>query len=356
MIAPRRSIPYLVVSAVVLIGVIAAATAYLVAEFRERELRNAERELSNTALVVTEQLDRSFQSVELVQRSVLDSIAAEHVATSEELTRVMGTQDVHRMLADKISGLAHVDAVTLINAQGKLINFSRYWPIPEVNVLDRDYFKALQAEPSLLTFVSLPVHNRGNGTWTFFLARKIINARGDFLGVVLGAVELGYFEKIFGAIALGEGSSVSLYRGDGALLVRYPHVEASIGQVYEAGLTALGGNAQGTLRYRSKWNGDERLIAAHRLTHFPLYVTAARDIEFARRSTTAWATRSGTSYSNVLPIACARASKTRASSRAWAAMNLQLSSTEPPIPTGLPNSQCACSRRSAEPTRSRTTA
>jgi hypothetical protein len=126
MIAPRRSIPYLVVSAVVLIGVIAAATAYLVAEFRERELRNAERELSNTALVVTEQLDRSFQSVELVQRSVLDSIAAEHVATSEELTRVMGTQDVHRMLADKISGLAHVDAVTLINAQGKLINFSRY--------------------------------------------------------------------------------------------------------------------------------------------------------------------------------------------------------------------------------------
>jgi hypothetical protein len=200
MTAPRRSIRYLIASAVVLIGVIAAATAYLVAEFRERELRDAERELSNTALVLAEQLDRSFQSVELVQRSVLDAVAAEHVATSDDLTRIMGTQDVHRMLADKISGLAHVDAVTVINSQGKLINFSRYWPIPEVNVSDRVYFQALQADPSLRTFVSEPVHNRGNGTWTFFLARKIVNARGDFLGVVLGAVELGYFEKMFGAM------------------------------------------------------------------------------------------------------------------------------------------------------------
>src|SRR4051812_34234260 len=124
MTAPRRPIRYLVASAAVLIGIIAAGTAYLVAEFRERELRNAERELSNTALIVAEQLDRSFQSLELVQRSVLDAVAAAHVATGEELTRIVGTQDVQRMLADKISGLTHVDAVTVIGAQGKLINSS----------------------------------------------------------------------------------------------------------------------------------------------------------------------------------------------------------------------------------------
>src|SRR5690349_10075131 len=109
MTAPRRPIRYLILSAAVLMGIIAAGTAYLVAEFRERELRNAERELGNTALIVAEQLDRSFQSLELIQRSVLDAVAAEHVATSEELTRVLGTQDIHRMLADKISGLALAD-------------------------------------------------------------------------------------------------------------------------------------------------------------------------------------------------------------------------------------------------------
>jgi diguanylate cyclase (GGDEF)-like protein/PAS domain S-box-containing protein len=279
--APRTPIRYLIAFAAVLVGSIAVGTAYLVAEFRERELRDAERELGNTALVVAEQLDRSFQSVELVQRSVLDAVAAEHVATSEDLTRFIGTQDIHRMLADKISGLAHVDAVTVINAQGKLINFSRYWPIPQVNVSDRDYFRALMAAPSMRSFVSQPVHNRGTGTWTFYLARKIVNEQGDFLGMVLGAIELDYFEKMFGAIALGDGSSVSLYRGDGTLLVRYPRLEPAIGHVYQAGLAALGDKTHGTNRYQGKMNGQERLLAVHRLPHFPLYVTAARDIDFA---------------------------------------------------------------------------
>ena len=188
MTSPRQPIRSLLLCAGLLIGAIAIGSACLVLDFRDRELRNTERELKNTALIVAEQLDRSFQAVDLVQRSVLDAVDVAQIETSEQLTRVLGARDVHRMLADKISGLAHVNAVTVINAHGELINFSRYWPIPSVNVADRDYFSALQTDPSLRSFVSKPVRNRGTGSETFYLARKIVNRDGDFLGLVLGAI------------------------------------------------------------------------------------------------------------------------------------------------------------------------
>ena len=63
-------------------------------------------------------------------------------------------QETHLLLKEKIAGLPQVDAVTMIDADGKLLNFSRYWPIPDVNISDRDYFKALKADPSLESFIS----------------------------------------------------------------------------------------------------------------------------------------------------------------------------------------------------------
>ncbi len=69
------------------------------------------------------------------------------------------------LLKEKIAGLPQVDAVTMIDAGGKLTNFSRYWPIPDVNISDRDYYKALKADPDLQSFISMPVQNRGSGTW-----------------------------------------------------------------------------------------------------------------------------------------------------------------------------------------------
>ena len=133
-------IRYLILCGVLLISAIAVSTAITVDSFRNRALVDSERELKNTALILAEQLDRSFQAVELVQSSVMEKIQSLGIASSEDYGRQMSGQDVHLMLKTSISGLVQVDAVTLINADGKLLNFSRYCPIPEVNVADRDYF------------------------------------------------------------------------------------------------------------------------------------------------------------------------------------------------------------------------
>ena len=99
----------------------------------------------------------------------------------------MSGHDIHVLLKDKIQSMPHVDVVGLIDAEGKLINFSRYWPIPELDASDRDYFKALKSDPQRASFVSEPVLSRGGGTWTIFIARKFVGPNGEFLGAVVGA-------------------------------------------------------------------------------------------------------------------------------------------------------------------------
>src|ERR1700759_2330104 len=102
--------------------------------------------------------------------------------------------DPPRLLRDKIDGIPQIDAVSLIDRDGNLVNFSRFWPIPKLNVADRDYFKAMKAAPTGEAFITDPVENRGTGPWTIYLGRRLDGPNGEFAGLILGAMELRYFE------------------------------------------------------------------------------------------------------------------------------------------------------------------
>jgi hypothetical protein len=125
---------WLFLGGALLIAVIAVGTTILVGSFRDRALADSERELKNTALILAEQIDRSLQALELVQRSVLEKLETREIFSAEEYQRRTTGEDVHRMLVDSIKGLVHVHAITLIDAKGTLLNFSRYWPIPQIDV------------------------------------------------------------------------------------------------------------------------------------------------------------------------------------------------------------------------------
>ena len=228
----NRPIRYLILCGMTLIAAIVIGTAIMADNLRDRALRESERDLKNTALILAEQIDRSFQAVDLVQSSVIEKIQSLGIASSDDYARRMSGEDVHQMLKTSTSGLAQIYAISLINADGRLINFSRSWPVPEIHVADREFFNALKRDPRLTSDISAPGHNRTDGAWTLFLGRKVTAANGDFLGLVLGAVELSYFDKIFSSVSLGEGSSIAMFRSDGVLLTRFPQVESAIGKTF----------------------------------------------------------------------------------------------------------------------------
>jgi signal transduction histidine kinase len=268
---PRRLV---FVGVAFLIALLLVMNAALIIDLRKRDLRVEESQLASASLTLAEQADRSFQSVDLVLSSVADFMENQGIVDEASLKRDMASRDVHRLLKDKIGSIPQLSALTVIDGDGKLVNFSRYWPVPVVSAADRDYFRALKANPNLKTFISAPVQNRGNGAWTIFLARRISGQHGEFIGVLLGAMELRYFEDFYRSVSEGNQGSIVLLRRDGVTLVRYP-LAAAVGKSFGAEHILQGGTA-GTVREISPIDGQMRLKAAHALANYPLFTLVTK--------------------------------------------------------------------------------
>lgn len=274
-----RSFGTLAVSLAVLAAAIALATVVFIVCLHQWTVDDLERNIGGTSAILADQADRAFQAIELVQEAVIEEIRNADVADDAQLASFAGTRVLHDNLRTRTAALPQVNAVTIIDRTGKLLNFTRYWPIPDVNISDRDYFKALAGEGSLQRFVGEPVQNRGDGAWTIYIARRLSAPDGRFLGLVLGAVELGYFERLYARISPGDDAVVSMFRNDGTLVVRHPRSSGSVGKVFRtagASLIASRSATGGVVRTVSPIDGRDRLVATQALANFPLILSVSR--------------------------------------------------------------------------------
>ncbi|WP_267427340.1 EAL domain-containing protein [Methylobacterium sp. GC_Met_2] len=269
----------LIASFVMISSAITLGAILLITDMHRQAIQDVDRGLVGLSKVLADQADRALQAMEMVQEVIINDINETNVSTPAGYAAVASRQDLHLALKARIAALPQVNAVTIIDHAGKLLNFSRYWPIPDVNLADRDYFQALASDSTLQRFVSRPVQNRGDGAWTIYIARKVTAADGTFLGLVLGAVELGYFERLYQQITPTDDAVVSVFRNDGMLLVRHPHREGVVGKILPtsgAALIAAKDPAGGVLRNVSPIDGQERLIATRALARYPLILSISR--------------------------------------------------------------------------------
>jgi len=260
---------------ILLIVVLLGTNAAVILDLRKSELLHEEDQLKNLSLVLAEQADRSFQSVDLVISSVSDEMTAEGVTDAASFDRIMAGHDIHLLLREKKVGVAQLDAVTVINRDGKVVNFSRFWPAPDLNDADRHYFQAMKADPDLNRYVTEPVQNRGTGTWTVFLAHRVNGVNGEFLGLIIGGIELRYFEDFYRAISSGEGGSFALQRLDGVMLVRFPPTDA-IGKIFPGSQRLLPDGVSAVLPKISPVDEETRVLAVHRLVDYPVFAVATK--------------------------------------------------------------------------------
>src|SRR4029077_15799817 len=82
----------------VLILLLLTMNAALLLNLREDELLDEEDRLSTISLILAEQANRSFQSADLVIRSIADGIAAKGVTDAASFDRIMAGQDIHLLL------------------------------------------------------------------------------------------------------------------------------------------------------------------------------------------------------------------------------------------------------------------
>jgi len=200
----------LVTVGVSLTAAIALATSVQIVSTRDRAIADTARELDNVANILAQQTERTLEGIVLVQDSILEYVRGHGIASAEQFDAEMSTIAVHRMLQNKISGLSFADTVAVLSSRGRLLNFARFWPIPAMDFSQRSYFLALSV-PGVSESLSEPILNRSTGTWSVYLARKVVGPSGEMIGVVVGAFAPDHFERAFAAIALARGSSIALF-------------------------------------------------------------------------------------------------------------------------------------------------
>src|ERR1700732_5250882 len=132
-------IRWLILGGVLLIAAIAIGATLMAENFRDRALRNSERELENTVLLLARHFDQQLGDFEVIQKDLIDHMRSSGIATAASFKQRMSGQDVHLMLKSKLSALSYVGGVNVFDAEGTLINTSTSWPVPSINVADRPY-------------------------------------------------------------------------------------------------------------------------------------------------------------------------------------------------------------------------
>ncbi len=267
-----------------LIAAIIIGTVLMVGEFRESALRNSERELENTVLLLTRHFDQQFEDCEIIANDLISKMRFSEIASPEAFKRQMSGPDAHLMLKSKTSALSYIGDVNIFDADGKLVNSSGDGPLPTANIAERAYFKTFKSDPQSTAVLAEPVRSLFTGGWTTVLAHRLSGPNGVFLGVMGRRIDPANFENFFASVALGNGMAISLFHRDGTMLARHPHADSMIGQNFKTApllhkILAVGGYQ--TLRLQSPVDGQERLGSAGPLRRFPIVIVATRTVAAA---------------------------------------------------------------------------
>ena len=223
------AIQRLILSAIVLVVAIMLGTGYFALQYRGRALEVAERELSNSALLLSRHFDQQLSDLQHVHDDVVASLLADGVHTSDGFERKMSTLSVHEMLRAKLAVLPHVGAFNLWNANGWLINSSEMWPLPDASIANRRYYQDFISGQPTPDVIVEPVVSKVTKVWTTVFARKIVSRNGEIIGIASRGVEPRHFEAFVGSLALDSGTAISMIHRDGTIIARYPKDDSLIG-------------------------------------------------------------------------------------------------------------------------------
>jgi diguanylate cyclase (GGDEF)-like protein len=278
------AIQWLILSAAVLVIAITLGTGYFAMQYRERALEVAERELNNSALLLSRHFDQQLSDLQHVHEDVVAGMRSDGVDTSEAFEQRMSTLSAHEMLRTKLSALPHVGALNLWNAKGWLINSSEMWPVPDVSIADRHYFKVFTSGRPTPDMIVEPVVSKVTKNWTTLFARKIVGRNGETIGFASRGVEPSHFEAFVGSLELDNDTAISMIHRNGTIIARYPKDDSLIGlnvagtEAFQRAL-AVDGNISG--RFTSRRLSEDKVGAVKSLVHFPILIVATTRTEAA---------------------------------------------------------------------------
>jgi diguanylate cyclase (GGDEF)-like protein len=244
---------------------------------RSNAIADASRDTGNLATVLAHQFENSVQSIDLVLNEIRDKEEPRALQEPDSFAKLFGGEDTYRFLLDRQSRLQQAEFTALVDANGKLVNTTRQWPTPNVNVADRPYFQHLKANDEKGVYISNSLFDRIKGIQVIIFSRRINGPNNTFLGAVVIGVRLAYFQHIYESIASLADQSFLLLHRDGSVLVRFPDRGSRAYEKMPAASPWYQLVSQGGGQYRSPGYFDStvRWVAVRPLHDYPLVVNVA---------------------------------------------------------------------------------
>ena len=263
------------IGGLLIVALIATATVTIVRSKRQ-QLDAAAHELAQLSLTLSEEAARTMQSVGQMLTDVQSRLDVAGVESPADFERYATTKDFYQYLRDKIRDVSHIDALVVLDRDGRIVNSTRGWPSSPIGLDDRDYFQANRDMPSAFPFIGVPVRSRITGDWVINVTRRINGQNGEFLGVVVSVMQIEYFQEFYRAVSEGSERTISLFRRDGILLARHPKSESQLGGFYgnRPIFTDTLAKADSGIVYTpaSAFDDLARVMTPHAVRGFPLVV------------------------------------------------------------------------------------
>ena len=270
-----RLVKFLAVGSGFMAMAIILGSALLIIHLRQSAVMETEHDLTKLNIVVSDQTERTLQAVDLILKDTQKYLDTKGSFSVHTFDKTFSTRAVFDLLGSEAGGVSQIDTIGLIDSKGRLVNFTRFWPIPKLNVSKRDYFTKFRNDPSLESLVSEPFEYQINKIPVILIAHRLRAPDGGFAGLLTAVIRVDYFTNLYKDIYLGPGTAISLFRRDGLLLARYPEVK-QIGEqltyVQVSFMHVLEHGDAGVVRGKGFLQGQPDFIATRALKNYPLAV------------------------------------------------------------------------------------
>jgi signal transduction histidine kinase/CheY-like chemotaxis protein len=247
--------------------------------YRQTE-KSVEVNLQNTAAIVEARLTATLQRMESDLRELAGSLPAEALL---QQNRPRHEAAIKQTLEKRAQLFPELNSYRIYDAEGNDLYYNGK-PVPRHNIADRSYFRALKAQPTQPLLFAEAVLGKTSKAPVLPIAKPLIDAQGNFRGVVLAAVDLKYYVELFAGLELGAGGTTVLRRIEGATLIaRWPMKDEDLNRPLNPDNPLRrhleSGIPEGILKFVAQTDGIERLYVFKQLANYPFVVITGQSVD-----------------------------------------------------------------------------
>jgi diguanylate cyclase (GGDEF)-like protein len=191
---------------------------------------------------------RKLGAVDKVLREMPVALGVDDLADPGLINARLRAPAASEFLAERRRQLEGVEALVLVDSDGRIANSAHDASPAGTDLSGSEFFAWLKVHAEAAPFVGAPERDSITDGWSSILARRMTDASGNFLGVVLARLSLDELADFYRA-ATPLRRSLTVMRNDGTVLIQSPGGTERTGRMV-AGLAAHAPAAAGCATYQ----------------------------------------------------------------------------------------------------------